>query len=372
MKRQREGKGEDPTAKREKHSTDVVEENQKLHVLAQRSAMGKTVQLFNRLKKQGIANEYSYTILLNAYVRCGSLKAAKKVLAQVKAMPVTPSVVTYTALLKGYCTGVDDRTKPAHGLIEEMERNAKRVDPGLKAQKARRLLPNHRTVNTFLRGCLRFGLLEDAKKVVLRGYRVWRMDVDSSSYEYLVMLHCQVKKVHNVDVMIAHFQKQCALDIVHKSQLAKTGSVPKSVADAVEQLVSTCFMLYTMLAKACSVLGEWTLCKRSLESARELRKSMVSEDKIRQLLHVSKKDRRKRAKVKMCPRESLTLNAVPIKFAAHEGKAGDDRNRKVSNNAFRSHLKEVHLRENERVTKFATCQGPLDNNRKFMFVQAEV
>lgn len=359
MKRSLDRDEERSKSKRPRPAVDIVEENRKLHVLAQRSALGQTLTLFNRLKRAGVANEYSYTILLNAYVRCGSLKSARKVLRQVKELRKTPSVVTYTALLKGYCTGVTERTRQAQGLLEEMERNALEVDLQLKRKKSRELLPNQRTVNTFVRGCLRSGLLEEAKGLVLRSFRVWRLDVGSSSYEYLVMLHCQAKRVANAEVMVDHFRKQCLQDIVEKNQhkISKRAPIPVEVSTAAAQVVSTCFMLYTILGGACAVLGEWAMCRRSLDAAQEVKKFLVSEERLRELLTISQKERNKRVKMKGCSRETITLNDLPVTFASHEGKSNDDRNRKASNSAFRSHLREVHQQHYARVSAFLSQPG---------------
>jgi pentatricopeptide repeat protein len=83
---------------------------------------------------------FTFTQLLNAFVRCGELPRARQILEEMARARVAPNEVTYTALVKGLCQ--EGMISDALELLDRMARAA-----GCR--------PNLRTFNTVLRGCVR-------------------------------------------------------------------------------------------------------------------------------------------------------------------------------------------------------------------------
>jgi pentatricopeptide repeat protein len=113
------------------------------------------LKVFDNIKSDGLfPTVYSFTSIINACVRCGELVQAKRYFEDMIVQGIKPnevrnipnyflifSLVTYTALMKGFCQEGD--MLEADKLLLDMSKN--------------NILPNLRTFNTILRGCLRCG-----------------------------------------------------------------------------------------------------------------------------------------------------------------------------------------------------------------------
>eukprot|EP01032_Pedospumella_encystans_P027485 gene27485-31064_t len=88
---------------------------------------------------------HSYTNLINAYVRCSDLEGAEQTLQRMIQNSITPNLVTYTTLLKGYSESGD---------MSEAGR--------IYFEALRAFRPNVRSLNTFLRACVRTGQVRPA------------------------------------------------------------------------------------------------------------------------------------------------------------------------------------------------------------------
>lgn len=88
---------------------------------------------------------HSYTNLINAYVRCSDLEGAEQTLQRMIQGNITPNLVTYTTLLKGYSESGD---------MSEAGR--------IYFEALRAFRPNVRSLNTFLRACVRTGQVRPA------------------------------------------------------------------------------------------------------------------------------------------------------------------------------------------------------------------
>eukprot|EP00929_Paragymnodinium_shiwhaense_P034623 TRINITY_DN1880_c0_g3_i1.p1 TRINITY_DN1880_c0_g3~~TRINITY_DN1880_c0_g3_i1.p1 ORF type:complete len:904 (+),score=277.86 TRINITY_DN1880_c0_g3_i1:130-2841(+) len=148
------------------------------------------------LEQRGWANGHTYAAAVNALCRCGdwqgafaALKRAENATLFRKGAGIVSGLISRTAMLRGLCEGARDLGR-AQALLERMERE--------KEVGAR---PNARTANTFLRGCLVLGAVNEAVEVLRRMEDEWSKDSswagehggtpDASSYEMVVALLCQ-------------------------------------------------------------------------------------------------------------------------------------------------------------------------------------
>jgi len=161
--------------------------NMELANLAQKKQLKLARKRFNWGINKGIHEFYdvhTYTNLLNCYVRCKDLVGATHLLSRMIEVGVTPNVVTYTALLKGYCEAGDI------AKAEELLLN-------------RSFEPNLRAINTFLRGCVRVGDASSAMRIYDMYFSIEIPTIipDASTFEYYCSLLCQsfhLTKAHDI------------------------------------------------------------------------------------------------------------------------------------------------------------------------------
>lgn len=96
-------------------------------------------------------NEFSYGILLNAYTRGGVPERCAPVLAEMRQRDLPVTAVVYTTVIKGCVNALDMRGAWAH--FDMLLADAQQV-------------PNIRTLNTMLRGCLYVGDLAAVDRLV--------------------------------------------------------------------------------------------------------------------------------------------------------------------------------------------------------------
>lgn len=165
------------TGNRKKWKAKIKLLNMELATLAQKKQLKLAKKRFNWGINKGIHEFYdvhTYTNLLNCYVRCKDLVGATQLLNRMVEVGVTPNVVTYTALLKGYCEAGD--IKKAKELLTN-----KLFEPNLRA------------INTFLRGCVRVGDAKSATELYKAyfGVEIPVLIPDASTFEYYCSLLCQ-------------------------------------------------------------------------------------------------------------------------------------------------------------------------------------
>jgi pentatricopeptide repeat protein len=151
-----------PVAVKPQHDQQLSKKEQKtaIHLLnkqlkqfAIKKQLNKAKKLFQQVVKKGniSLDIQSYSNLLNVYVRCGDLEGAKSVFQEILSSvssSLSPNIVTYTILLKGFCEA---------GMMEEA--SSLFFDQMIATGKY-----NIRSLNTFLRGCLRTGYVQTAEK----------------------------------------------------------------------------------------------------------------------------------------------------------------------------------------------------------------
>ena len=130
---------------------------------AQRKQLAEASSRFEALGE--LKNGHSYAAIVNAHVRCGDVAGAVARVAAMRAGGLSPCVVTYTSLIKGYCG--EGRLDEAEAVLREMESAKPKV------------LPNVRTANTVLRGCLLTGDVPRALQVFKRMPKSWKLQPDS-------------------------------------------------------------------------------------------------------------------------------------------------------------------------------------------------
>ena len=142
--------------------------NATLSRLARGKQLAECRAAFAMGSASGSADSWSHAILINAHATCGDGDGALAALAAMRAAGHRPCVMSYTAALKAPCGRGD--LDVARGILAEME--AEFGKPGLP--KADDWTPNVRTANTFFRGCLVSGGVDDARALLKRlGRGVW-------------------------------------------------------------------------------------------------------------------------------------------------------------------------------------------------------
>ena len=155
-------------------------------------------------------------------------------------------------MLRGYVECARDLSK-AGRLLQRMEKE--------KQVEAR---PNVRTANTFLRGCLLLGAVQEAEALLQRMVTLWAQDEawqrhggspDASSYELVVALKCQ------------------ALRATEASLLAR---------EAIKRLgaSSGCGAMFCGCARAHLLLGQLEEARKDAKRARQLTEAGQQEEKL--------------------------------------------------------------------------------------------
>jgi pentatricopeptide repeat protein len=166
---------------REDEDPETVAINERISQFASRKQLREVASCFEQALQQGLANQYTYSCTMNAYVRCGDVQGAAQVFQQSRKAGHPLEVVSCTTMIKGYCEQGDLAT--ALKLIDDMEA-AKPLMMGVPP------LINLRTVNTYLRGCIGAGAVEEAVGMLER-LIAWKLTPDASSFDYVIGLLAQ-------------------------------------------------------------------------------------------------------------------------------------------------------------------------------------
>jgi len=155
--------------------------NKEIAVHAARKELAQAMLLFEDAHIKGWANAHTYAGAINCNVRCGQLPAALRLLDRLRkhGKGIKADVIHYTTILKGYCELGD--MSAATQVLHDMH--------------LRRVMPNVRTINTYLRGCVQTGATAAADKVIAEMQKEYGSSPDVSSWEYLIALLSQGLKL---------------------------------------------------------------------------------------------------------------------------------------------------------------------------------
>eukprot|EP00939_MAST-03C_sp_MAST-3C-sp1_P002477 g2477.t1 len=210
--------------------------NDQLSMCARRKKLSDALILFRTLKKQNCCNAHTYVIMINVFVQCGEVWRAENILSDMIKLGLNPGTVGYTSLLKGYCNPERVQNDPQLRKPMELVRSMLASSPAV--------IPNIRTCNTLLRGCVWVGSTEVAENIIVRMREDWKVKPDESSWEYVVSLQCQ------------------------SLQAKEAMKIATSVSRALKSHSSAGLSMWLNVAQAAILLGMKKLCRRALEKAR--------------------------------------------------------------------------------------------------------
>lgn len=180
---------------------------------------------------------------MNAYVRCGDIDGSTEVLGRLRARGLSAGVVHYTVQLKGLCEA--GRIREAAGVLATMSTEA--------------VSPNLRTLNTFLRGCVRAGETTLAVTAFQQFRAEWGVEPDASSYEALgTLLAHELQLTEQLELIQ---QLRAAAESVEGN--ASLGAALAGEADAASNPA-----MYLACARTAALLGEWRTATEALVMAR--------------------------------------------------------------------------------------------------------
>ena len=161
-----------------KDRVEAVALNKEIAQHASRKQLSEAMVLFERAASLGWANSHTFAAAINANIRCGSVSGAASLFERLrKTKGVKLDVITCTTMLKGFCSEGDIYRSVQ--LFDEMDKSRPPV------------VPNIRTINTFLRGCVNTGDIENADKMIIKTQKEYLLLPDVSTWEYHVTLLCQ-------------------------------------------------------------------------------------------------------------------------------------------------------------------------------------
>ena len=188
-----------------------MELNKALSTYARRKELAACRAAFAVGQARKLTDAWSHAILINAHATCGDGKGAEQALSAMRVAGHRPCVMSYTAALKAPCACGD--LDAARRLLREMETDFSEAavaapqaqPPAVGAKRGRGAagassdwVPNVRTANTFIRGCLVAGSASDATELLARlGVDgLWSaVSPDCSTLEYVGALCAQALRL---------------------------------------------------------------------------------------------------------------------------------------------------------------------------------
>ena len=261
----------EPSKKATKAERASREMNANLARLARAKQLAACRAAFTVGERRGVTDAWSHAILINAYATCGDGSGALKALANMRARGHRPCVMSFTAALKAPCTSGD--LDEARRLLTEMEEefaksssatttiakvgNDSKGTPRAAAATDVRggngdYVPNVRTANTFLRGCLVGGGVDDARALYrqLGDKGVWQaVAADISTFEYVGTLCAQALRLDEASKLAA--------------RALEAGSSRRSGEHAAARVL-------VAAARGAALAGEWKKCRDVCSKASKL------------------------------------------------------------------------------------------------------
>jgi len=215
----------------------IVTINNEISKHARRKELYQAMKLYDSVYSQGLANSHTFSSAINANVRCGNLEGAEKVFQQMKSTKgIKLDVISCTTLMKGYCS--EGNITKGLQLFKEMDN--------------RHVIPNVRTINTFLRGCVMTGNLDEADQIIVKMQKEYKIVPDVSSWEYLITLQCQSLRLDKALPTIGRLKGD-------------------------PNMIWGIGAMYVSIARAAAILSEWKTCSKALQSAKD---AFVKEEEL--------------------------------------------------------------------------------------------
>jgi pentatricopeptide repeat protein len=158
----------------------IIQTNNDIAAHASKKELSEAIALFEEAKASNLINSHTYAAALNAYVRCGDLVGARDLFDEIKNSDRWRlDVISFTTMMKGYCS--EGNMTRATELLNMMPVSKPAV------------VPNIRTFNTYLRGCIITGSVALAVEAFDKMRLTYKTAVvpDVSTYESIVALLCQ-------------------------------------------------------------------------------------------------------------------------------------------------------------------------------------
>jgi pentatricopeptide repeat protein len=202
----------------------VVNLNQQIAEHTKHKDLGAANACFQRAKQLGVANDFTFTNLINCHVRCGDVSGASKLLKRMRREGLKPGVIAYTTVIKGHA-GRGDLVR-----VERLLREMAASSPPIEL--------NVRTINTCLRGCAMVGAVAEVQPILAR-MQASAVSPDGSTREYAATLLCMGLRVDDARPLVAAL----AADSDH-------------VATAAARLG---------MSRAALVLGQWSVARKAIK-----------------------------------------------------------------------------------------------------------
>jgi pentatricopeptide repeat protein len=235
------------------------EGNNEIAQFGNRKMLREAQECFETAIRKNLANSHTYTIMINAHVRCGDADGAAKVLKRMCKASLQPCVVAYTTLINGKCRAGD-----LQGGFEVLRAMLERRPP---------VLPNVRTVNTLLRGCLLVGGVSEARSLLERMHREWAAEPDASTYEYVISLLAQDLRLEEATNIVDELRRAASsIKKAHDSGTLEAGAdAARHEGHALASAASPA--LYVSIARGAVLLADWAAFakahKRAVKALKE-------------------------------------------------------------------------------------------------------
>lgn len=210
----------------------IININKEIAKHANRKELEEAMILFNNVLSNNYANSHTYAAILNANIRCGKIQEAEKIYKGMLARGRKKDVIICTTMIKGYC--LYNNLLSAIHLFNEM------------ISKKPIIIPNIRTINTLLRGCIQIGSVSTGELLISRIQKEFKISLDTTAWEYVIILLTQSLKLDKVLPIIGRLKS----DVSYQTSL---------------------FNMYINLARASALIGDWKICKKSMQSALEMK-----------------------------------------------------------------------------------------------------
>jgi len=224
-----------------------VQINNSIAQHGKRKELDEAMALFREALQLNCDNSHTYAAIINANIRCGKLAAASDIYQQMLKKGRKKDVIICTTLLKGYC------------LMEDML-NAVELYVSMLSNKPTAIIPNIRTINTMLRGCIFIGEVGLCELLTATAQREHKLQLDITSWEYLMTLLTQSLQLDKAMPILGRLKAM--LTQLNSEEVVEGDSCSSSS-------VNTLLSVHVNTARAAAMLGDWKLCNKLCLAARE-------------------------------------------------------------------------------------------------------